>query len=330
MLTELTRLHKLPYHRQPRLEQGDKWPQSLAVSPDRDTVLRAIAGNSTVQKQMLRFSFQRQAVAAVVAGFVGILTLLLAPPRPVSAQTSGGQLKVVFVPPKSAFGKSMEKVLNQGGSNSGFAKIVASLNKLFIFPRDLPVIFRECGFVNAFYSPPQHTITVCYDLMQHFGDLFSKQGKSGTELGRLVAGATLFTFFHEFGHALIGEMGIPATGKEEDAVDEFSTLLLARLGDTGQFAVRSAAYWFALEGQQQARTGRVSDLPFWDEHSLNQQRFYDVICILYGSSQKRYANLATAVGIPPTRAARCVRDYPKERKAWNALLAPHLKRQFSL
>lgn len=255
----------------------------------------------------------------------GVLAGLVTTP----AVRADGQIKVVYVPAKRALGKSVERAALKSGPASGYGKLAIALNSLFRLPRDVPVVFTECGFVNAFYAPEKHRIVMCYEMMEYFATLFARQGKSGAELGRLVGGATVFVFMHEFGHALVGELAIPTTGREEDAVDEFATLLLARLGNTGEQAVLSSAYWFNLESKKLAK-GRVQDLRFWDEHSLNPQRFYDIVCLLYGSNQEKYASLITEVGIPPARGARCVRDYPKKQQGWNTLLAPHLERNFKL
>src|SRR5215213_9965570 len=42
-------------------------------------------------------------------------------------------------------------------------------------------------------------------------------------------GAMMFVFFHEFGHMAIDLLKLPSTGPEEDAVDEFSTLILTEV-----------------------------------------------------------------------------------------------------
>jgi hypothetical protein len=42
-------------------------------------------------------------------------------------------------------------------------------------------------------------------------------------------GAMMFVFFHEFGHMAIDVLKLPSTGPEEDAVDEFSTLILTEV-----------------------------------------------------------------------------------------------------
>jgi Putative metallopeptidase len=46
-----------------------------------------------------------------------------------------------------------------------------------------------------------------------------------------VAGNLLFVLFHELGHALVSEMGLPVLGKEEDAVDAYAVLAMLMTGN---------------------------------------------------------------------------------------------------
>ena len=72
-------------------------------------------------------------------------------------------------------------------------------------------------------------------------------------------------FFHELGHALSNVLDLPITGKEEDAVDQLSTFLLAEGDDDNEASALNGAYWFLLEAQQR---GPIVKRLFADEHSL--------------------------------------------------------------
>ena len=64
---------------------------------------------------------------------------------------------------------------------------------------------------------------------------------------------------------------------------------------------------------------------YWDEHSLDEQRFFDTICLVYGHDDEKYAYLVTNGTLPDERAAFCREDYEKVSRAWRQLLAPYLK-----
>ncbi|MDB9439797.1 DUF4344 domain-containing metallopeptidase [Sphaerospermopsis kisseleviana CS-549] len=90
-----------------------------------------------------------------------------------------------------------------------------------------------------------------------------------------------------------------------------------------------SAIQFGLSGNQEMES--VSqDLSFWDEHSLNYQRFYNIICLVYGKNPKEYDVLVENIGIPPERQTTCRIDYNKKLKAWRTILNPHLREGMNL
>ncbi len=68
-----------------------------------------------------------------------------------------------------------------------------------------------------------------------------------------------------------------------------------------------------------------NELAFRDEHSLDQQRFYDMLCLTYGSNPSKNKNLLGKNGLPPNRAQRCPAEFKRVDHSWQKLLAPYLK-----
>ena len=225
---------------------------------------------------------------------------------------------IVYVPPKAEQLKMWEGFAH--GLN--LEALATYLNQTFKMPRPLPIVYLQCGTVNAFYTEDKHAILVCYELMAYFRDLFAPRVKSEAELTRKVAGAIAFTFLHELGHALAGELALPITGKEEDAADQLAALILSRSKEMGRESALAAAEWFAIEGAKKQQKGAIV---WYDEHSFDLQRMYDIICTLYGQDQQSNAGLARAVSMSEDRAARCARETPKRLQAWRELLKPHLR-----
>src|SRR5262249_30856938 len=157
--------------------------------------------------------------------------------------------------------------------------------------------------VNAFYDPSSKRIIVCYELLDYFVDVFKPVAKDQTELGNAVLGATMFSFFHETGHGLIHLLDLPAVGREEDSVDQLATLTLIAGGDEGVSMALSGAYWFQLQSKGEHKT------PFWDEHGFDAQRFYNIVCLIYGSNPDKYAQFVSSGTLPPERAKRCPEEY---------------------
>ena len=71
-------------------------------------------------------------------------------------------------------------------------------------------------------------------LYSELDELFKDDYPVEAERDEAVAGAFIFVFFHELGHALIDVYELPITGREEDAVDQLSTWILTDGTDDGE------------------------------------------------------------------------------------------------
>lgn len=242
-----------------------------------------------------------------------------APQPPPNAQVNqaGKRIKVVYYPVKGSFPKAMQQIYQK---TQIFERLSAIIDNDVKLPREVKVEMAECGFENAFYEPAKHRIVMCYELTQYFINLYRQAGLPDRQAGENALYATVFTFFHESGHMLANELQLPITGKEEDAADQFSTLVLAtRAGDAGEKAAEAAALWFGIADSPATRTR------FMDEHSLDQQRFYSIMCLLYGDNPRKYERSVTKLGFPDARKAKCQREYQQVTRAWKALLAPYVR-----
>lgn len=233
---------------------------------------------------------------------------------PATAETTG--FRVAYAPSRNA---ALDQVRAAFQREQVFESIASELNQLLRIPAAIDIQMVDCGTVNAFYDPDSSRIIVCYEFVAYLARTFATQFSDDDELGTAVVGATLFAFFHELGHALRDKLDLPLTGREEDAVDQLATLILMRGGEDGVGAALSGAYWFALQGS----ATQTDQIAFWDEHSLDQQRFYNIACLVYGSDTERYAALVNNQLLPSRRAARCPLEHAQARKAWEAILAPH-------
>jgi len=236
-------------------------------------------------------------------------------------QQNTGQFKVLYSPVKN---QEYAKFQNELQKEKVLEALVADLNSTFVLPADISVTFDQCGEVNAFYNPEKRRISMCYELIENMYEIFSKHEKSEDAIDDAVIGATVFIFYHELGHALIDILDLPVTGKEEDAVDQLSTFILTDGTDEGEKAALDGARSFYLESSEQ--DSEIDDLPFWDEHSLDHQRFYNIICLVYGQNESKYAYLVNKSILPKERAERCSGEYTQVEKAWTRLLKPHLKK----
>ncbi|HBE19266.1 MAG TPA: hypothetical protein DEA78_15750 [Cyanobacteria bacterium UBA11159] len=290
-------------------------------------------------------SLLKKAVAISLCGIVSLNSFACNPPLTTSSQlnslpphlqtdietiiaaqtkqfNSVGQFQIAYGPVESEFYKEFQAGLRDSGALEVLAETLNSYN--LNLPVDVPIVFAECGQENAFYIKDKQAIVVCMDLITAFADLFQADapdtslresfGKAGQVL--------VFIVYHEMGHALVDLLDLPVTGKEEDAVDELAAVLLLE-PDTAasERAILNTAISFLLQGQQ---TVDAKNIAFWDEHSLDMQRFYNLLCLMYGKYPEKYAALVEKDILPAARAGRCENEYAKKRDSWYRLLSPHI------
>jgi hypothetical protein len=196
-------------------------------------------------------------------------------------------------------------------------KAADKLNRSLILPNDIFLRTKDCGEVNAFYDSNEQSVTVCYELMEHFYKVFRSDGLSDQKAYDKMFDAVRFAFLHEIGHALIDAYNLPITGNEEDAADRCSSFInLTELGEDGVAAVLAAADAFAIESKNVSPGKRN----LADEHLLQEQRFYNSLCMLYGSDSEKYAYILEEGYLPKERAVRCPQEYERTVQSWSELL----------
>jgi len=192
------------------------------------------------------------------------------------------------------------------------------LARRYAMPNDMDVTFDECGMINAFYAPSQAAITFCYELLQLLTDVFLPADGSWTQEAQdQISGAIWFIMMHEVGHALVHQLDLPITGREEDVADQLAVWTLMETGDKGAQAALSGT--LAI----QPATAEFENADFADEHSLGPQRLFNVLCWIYGSDPDKYGGIVADGHLPEERAVRCPGEWDRMSKAWQRLLAPH-------
>jgi hypothetical protein len=138
-----------------------------------------------------------------------------------------------------------------------------------------------------------------------------------------VAGNIVFVLQHEMGHAQISERALPVLGaRDEDAADTFATLTMLKMRDvmSDQVLADAAIGWF-LTAKRDEKNGSM--LAFYDEHGLDKQRAFQVVCLMYGSDPVKFKKLADMSKLPEGRRESCGPDYRNASFSWDALLKPH-------
>jgi len=197
------------------------------------------------------------------------------------------------------------------------------LKNIIALPFEVEVVFRECNSPDSYYDEVSHEIVICYELIDVYSELFARTIKTRTVRDEAAKGAVVSMFLHEVAHVLIDGWDLSITGREEDAADQFSTLMLINgLPDSEEMALHGARSFESL-----ALIEKGLEKDYSDSHSVDEQRFYNTICLVYGHRPERYEYLVRNGSLPAERAVECKEEYSRVNKSWQTLLAPYLVRR---
>lgn len=163
------------------------------------------------------------------------------------------------------------------------------------------------------------------DTLPKTGQHDSKQGKPAAmaldpERFEFVRSNLVSTFYHELAHALIDTMDLPVLGQEEDAADVFSVLMVERFfEDSDAIAINTgAARGFEVDAVKMRGKGR--EWNWADEHGPDMQRYYNIVCLTYGSAPKARGDFASNMKLPEDRAEICADEFALAKNSWEPII----------
>ena len=184
----------------------------------------------------------------------------------------------------------------------------------------LVISMESCGTVNSWFSPrdkkkgtpPQ--VTICWewlDMIENGAavphDILPPNLKKydgagllpGVTRSEAILGGVADVLLHETGHAIFDIQGIPRLGREEDAADQMSGLMVLQFGtELARTMVKGAA----AVNNHLDKIGNFDPSAMADPHALDIQRLWNGVCLAYGKDAaafKDVADLAEAAGGPP-------------------------------
>jgi Putative metallopeptidase len=136
-----------------------------------------------------------------------------------------------------------------------------------------------------------------------------------------VEGNLYFIGYHELAHALVSEFELPVVGREEDGADRLATLLMTpEHGDSPDYLNAAMQGWFV-----EASRTPLEEISWWDEHGTNEQRGFQIACLLFGADPDEFGSIAEAVSLPEDRRETCTDEAEQNRRSWDTLLQDHLR-----
>jgi len=221
----------------------------------------------------------------------------------------------------SAKPNQAEKVIKLQIIESGVVEQVSKLiNSQLLLKYPLGIVFGDTD--GPLYDDETKNIYIPYDFIDETNQRFENADDITLAAQAKTASidALAHTLLHELGHALIPMFAIPVLGKEENTVDNFANVLLIEYFEDGAEMAINAAELFYLESQD-FETYSENDLK--GEHGLDSQRYYNTLCMVYGSNPEKHPYLLKKAAFSLERAELCIEDYERVSRSWLSILERH-------
>jgi Putative metallopeptidase len=254
--------------------------------------------------------------------FVIILCALLFGPAISDARSASrpNRIRIAYIPPVDVAHQPIYELLRQRRILERFRAFLGFLR----LPKPLLLQVTGCdGDANAWYDPEAHEVTVCYEYVAYIQRIAPTETTAGLTPEDAVIGPVVEVFLHEVGHALFDLLRVPILGREEDAADQLAAYTMLQLGKA--FA-RTTIVGVAWMYGQDAKRSTVGLSHYADVHSLDAQRFYNVLCLAYGADPKLFADMVEQKYLPRERAEGCADEYRQVAYAVQTLLSPHVNK----
>jgi len=85
----------------------------------------------------------------------------------------------------------------------------------------------------------------------------------------------------------------------------------------------AALGWF-LSDRRDRREGEK--IEYYDEHGVDLQRAYTILCLMVGSNMTKFGGIATTAKLPAERQQTCAEDYLSAAGSWENVLQAHVRK----
>ena len=229
-----------------------------------------------------------------------------------------GSVRVEYQPPKDPRHRELADSLRTRRALEPVAAVLGSIR----LPRPLTLRLQGCdGESNAWYSPAQGAVIYCYEYVLDMWTKAPQAAEKGISADDARDGPFVFVLLHESSHALFDLLALPLLGHEEDAADQLAGWMLLRTGRDAALRLLRGAAWMYL---REARARAPGEDDFADVHGLDAQRYYNVLCMAYGSDPEFFVNAVRKGHLPQERAEGCQEEWEQVDYAAKVLLQGHV------
>jgi len=241
-----------------------------------------------------------------------------APPTTQEADWGNSQVDVVYTEPQDPqFRPIRERLMRR--------KVLEQL-RLFLSPLQLPrKLLVQLDQCNAERRPYQSggPVTICYEYVAKVDRIAPReQPAGGMPRETMIVGAFVQAVLHEVATATFDILEIPVWGRESDAADKLAGFIMVQFGKEVALKLMIGASWFFDASERQ-----WSETDLASEQAPEAQRFFNYLCIAYGSDPASFKFLIDQNLLPERRAQRCGGEFYQLRRAFAQTILPHVDQQ---
>lgn len=239
-------------------------------------------------------------------------------------EPESGHFILKFITPEDKTQRDIKVAFENAGD---FQTIIKVVNATLFLPYNVTVKFMSGE--GPLYRPDTKTIQMPYEDMILISNMyFARYPKAKDEdMFDFVLKSEIWSFYHELAHALIDAYKLPIVGKEEEAADDLAVIIALEYTEDGyKIAMDSAELWDLFS---KSDNKEVQESAYWDEHALNPQRFYNIVCLAYGKFPKEVSEGIKSnellTSFIKEKGPFCAAEYKRTLRAWTQLLTPYFK-----
>ena len=212
-------------------------------------------------------------------------------------------------------------------------RMAALVNGSLMIKSDIGVGIESCSQRNAFFSPQSRAIVICSEfielmLITAHNDKDFMMTLPEEQFVKGMDGVIWGIFFHELAHAIIYTNKVAVPGREEDVADQFAVWYAVNFLDKDTPVVMPTIWFWGRMAKarditamsEQARRSFMSN-----EHSLDEQRVYNLACLALGTGTEGGRKTAKFAGLPNERAQRCPGEYAQVEMGIKSLFKKYFK-----
>ena len=236
-------------------------------------------------------------------------------PQVAAPSMGNSQVDIAYVEPRDpAFAPIRERLMKR--------RVLEQLQQFLSplrLPRKLLVKVDQCNATSARYQPGG-PVTICYEYIAQIDKIAPRETPPGS-LPRetMIVGAFVQSVLKEVALAVFDVLEVPIWGREDDAADKLAGFIMVQFGKEVALKVLIGAAWF-FEASDRTWTGA----DFASVQSPEAQRFYNYLCIAFGSDQNTFKFLLDNNVLPVQRAQRCAGEFFQLRAAFLKTIMPHV------